>query len=209
MVVNLAQGMTERGLPVDLVAAAAEGPLVDQVPATARLVDLKSKRVLRSLSPLIGYLRRERPRVVVSSMGHANLVALWAARLAPGATPVVVTVHNTMSQSTPQQGLAAETLAASPADVLSVGLGGRGGLPGRGRRPGPDIRPAARAGSGGLQSGDHARRCWRRRGGAPITRGSRAASRRSSSASGASPGRRTSRRSSVRSRRCGGDGLFG
>ena len=107
VVVNLAQGMTERGLPVDLVAAAAEGPLVDQVPARARLVDLKSKRVLRSLSPLIGYIRRERPRVVVSSMGHANLVALWAARLAPGATPVVVTVHNTMSQSTPQQGFAA------------------------------------------------------------------------------------------------------
>ena len=96
--------MTERGLPVDVVAAAAEGPLVEQVPAKARLVDLESKRVVRSLSPLIGYLRRERPRVVVSSMGHANLVALWAARLAPGETPVVVTVHNTMSQSTPQQG---------------------------------------------------------------------------------------------------------
>jgi len=107
VMVNLAQGMTERGLPVDMVAAAAEGPLLEQVPAKARLVNLRSSRVLRSLIPLIGYVRRERPRVVVSSMGHANLVALWAARLAPGDTPVVATVHNTMSQSTPQQGWAA------------------------------------------------------------------------------------------------------
>ena len=108
MAVNLAQGMAERGLPVDVVAAAAEGPLVEQVPARARLVDLKAGRVIGSLLPLAGYIRRERPRVVISSMGHANVVALWAARLAPGSTPVVVTVHNTMSQSTPREGAAAK-----------------------------------------------------------------------------------------------------
>lgn len=102
--VNLAQAMAERGLPVDLVVAAAEGELLEQLPPTVRLVDLRAPRVLRSLWPLAAYLRRERPRVVVSSMGHANLVALWAAKLARRATPVVVTVHNTMSLSTPQQG---------------------------------------------------------------------------------------------------------
>jgi glycosyltransferase involved in cell wall biosynthesis len=107
VMVNLAQGMTERGLAVDVVVAAAEGPLVAQLPSKARLIDLRAGRVLRSLGPLSGYLRRERPRAVVSSMGHANLVALWAARLAPGRTPVLATVHNTMSRSTPQQGLMA------------------------------------------------------------------------------------------------------
>jgi glycosyltransferase involved in cell wall biosynthesis len=107
VIVNLAQGMTERRLPVDVVVAAAEGPLVAQLPPKARLIDLRAGRVLRSLGPLAGYLRRERPRAIVSSMGHANLVALWAARLAPGRTPVLATVHNTMSRSTPQQGLMA------------------------------------------------------------------------------------------------------
>jgi glycosyltransferase involved in cell wall biosynthesis len=104
VIVNLAQGMTDRGRPVDLVAAAAEGALLDQLPPAVRLVDLRAPRVLRSLGPLTGYLRRERPRVLVSSMSHANLVALWAARLARQATPVVVTVHNTMSHSTTEQG---------------------------------------------------------------------------------------------------------
>jgi glycosyltransferase involved in cell wall biosynthesis len=102
--VNLAQGMSERGLPVDLVVAAAEGAFLNQLPPAVRLVDLHAPRVLRSLFPLTSYLRRERPRALVSAMSHANLIALWAARLARQGTPVIATVHNTMSQSTPQQG---------------------------------------------------------------------------------------------------------
>lgn len=105
VIVNLVQGITERGLPVDVVLAAAEGTFLGQLPPAARLVDLRSRRLLRSIGPLIGYLRRERPRVLVSSMSHANLVALWAAKLAGRATPVVVTVHNTLSQTTVASGL--------------------------------------------------------------------------------------------------------
>jgi glycosyltransferase involved in cell wall biosynthesis len=104
VIVNLAQGITERTLPVDLVVAAAEGELLGQLPPGVRLIDLHTPRVLRSLGPLTRYLRHERPMVLVSSMSHANLVALWAGKLANRATPVVVTVHNTMSHSTPQQG---------------------------------------------------------------------------------------------------------
>lgn len=103
VVVNLAQGITERGIRVDLVLAAAEGPLLDQLPPTVRVVDLRARRVLRGLVPLAGYLRRERPRVLVSSMGHANLIAIWAARLAGGVAPLIVTEHNTLSQETQRQ----------------------------------------------------------------------------------------------------------
>jgi glycosyltransferase involved in cell wall biosynthesis len=103
VVVNLAQGITERGIRVDLVLAAAQGPLLDQIPATVRLVDLHAPRVLRSLLPLAGYLRRERPRVLISSMGHANLIAIWAAKLAGGVAPLIVTEHNTLSQETQRQ----------------------------------------------------------------------------------------------------------
>jgi glycosyltransferase involved in cell wall biosynthesis len=110
VVLNLAQGITERGLPVDLVLAAAEGAFLNQLPLDARLVDLRAARVLRSLGPLTGYLRRERPRVLISSMGHANLVALWASRLARRQTPVMVTVHNTLTQTSRQQGRLAGTL---------------------------------------------------------------------------------------------------
>jgi glycosyltransferase involved in cell wall biosynthesis len=106
VVLNLAQGMSERGLPVDLVLTFAEGPFRDQSPPGVRLVDLRGGRMLRTVGPLAGYLRRERPRVLVSSMSHANLVALTAARLAGQGTPVIVTEHNTMSRSAGQSPLA-------------------------------------------------------------------------------------------------------
>lgn len=104
VIVNLAQGLVERGVPVDVVLAAAEGVFLDQLPPAVRVVDLRGRRLLRSVVPLIRYLRRERPRVLVSSMSHANLIALWAAKLAGTRTPVMVTVHNTMSESTRQAG---------------------------------------------------------------------------------------------------------
>ncbi|HWB42701.1 MAG TPA: glycosyltransferase [Gemmatimonadales bacterium] len=104
VIVNLVQGITERGIPVDVVLATKDGVFLDHLPAAARVVDLRAGRLVRSLLPLARYLRRERPRILVSSMSHANLIALWAASLAGGTTPVMVTVHNTMSESTPDEG---------------------------------------------------------------------------------------------------------
>jgi glycosyltransferase involved in cell wall biosynthesis len=103
VIINLAQGLSERGLPVDVVLAAAEGAFLDHLPPSVRVVDLHAGRVLRSFVPLVGYLRRERPRALVSSLTHANVIALVAARLARRGTPVIATVHNTMSESSPQQ----------------------------------------------------------------------------------------------------------
>jgi glycosyltransferase involved in cell wall biosynthesis len=99
VVANLVQGIARRGLPVDVVLAAAEGAFLDQLPPAVRLVDLRASRVLQTLRPLSRYLRSERPRILISSMHHANLVALWAARLAGQQTPVIVTVHSTLSQT--------------------------------------------------------------------------------------------------------------
>lgn len=110
VIVNLVEGIVERGIPVDLVLATATGVFLDQLPSAVRLVDLHAPGVLRSLGPLASYLRRERPRILVSSMSHANLVALWAASLARWASPVMVTEHNTLSHSTDGEGLIARSL---------------------------------------------------------------------------------------------------
>lgn len=110
VVVNLVEGITERGLPVDLVLAEADGVFLSHLPPAVRLVDLGAHRLLGSLRPLAEYLRRDRPRVLVSSMSHANLVALWAARLAGRVTPVIVTEHNTMSQANQHENLVSRGL---------------------------------------------------------------------------------------------------
>ncbi|MEO7136754.1 MAG: glycosyltransferase [Gemmatimonadales bacterium] len=97
VLVNLVNGLVSRGIPVDVVLAAAEGPLLSEVSPAARVVGLGSRRVLPCLMPLARYLRNERPRVLLSSMSHANVVALWARALSRVSTPVIVTVHNTLS----------------------------------------------------------------------------------------------------------------
>jgi glycosyltransferase involved in cell wall biosynthesis len=110
VIVNLAQGIVERGLPVDVVLATAEGAFLAELPPAVRLVDLRAGRLLRSLGPLTAYLRRTRPRVLISSISHANLIALWAARLARRGTPVVVTEHTTVSLANVPGGRLAERL---------------------------------------------------------------------------------------------------
>jgi len=97
VMVNLAHGFVERGLQVDLVLAKAEGPYLSQVPQSVWAVDLKSKRVLYSLPSLVRYLRRERPKALLSAIDHANVVALWAKKLAGVPTRVVVSVRTTIS----------------------------------------------------------------------------------------------------------------
>src|ERR1019366_7683876 len=95
--VNLAHGFVERGLAVDLVQATPDDGFRHAVPEGVRLFDLKAGRSLPSLLPLVRYLRRERPQVVISGAIQTNLVAVWARRLAGVQLQLILTEHNIIS----------------------------------------------------------------------------------------------------------------
>ncbi|HPT62600.1 MAG TPA: glycosyltransferase, partial [Bacillota bacterium] len=97
--INLARGFSEQGLEVDLVLAKAEGPYLSQVPPEVRVIDLDSSRVLTSLPGLVRYLRCERPRTLLSTLDHANIVAIWARKLARVPNRLVVRVASNLSES--------------------------------------------------------------------------------------------------------------
>jgi len=99
MMLNIARGITERGIDVDLVLASSEGPLLQYVPANVRVINLGVARVLESFRPLTTYLRRNQPISLLSTMGHANIIALWARRAANVRTRVVVREANTLSHT--------------------------------------------------------------------------------------------------------------
>lgn len=99
VMLTLARGFAERGRHVDLVLVRAEGPYLSEVPGCVRLVDLRARRTLASLPGLVRYLRRERPEAVLSALDHANVVTLWARQMAGVPERVVVSVHNTLSQT--------------------------------------------------------------------------------------------------------------
>ncbi len=98
VVVGLAAGFSERGLQVDLVLPRAVGSYRNQVTPGVRIVDLRAPRVLASLPALVQYLRRERPQALLSTLDHANLVALWARRMARVPARLVIREANTLSR---------------------------------------------------------------------------------------------------------------
>ena len=105
---NLAQGIHQRGHDVELVLAQAEGPYMAQLPPSLPIVDLargqfvSSSRTFRSLPALMRYLRRQRPDAMLSSLTRANVVALCARRLTGTPQRLVVNEQNTFSHSASQ-----------------------------------------------------------------------------------------------------------
>ena len=101
VMLDLGAGLAEKGNQVDLVLAQAEGPYLGEIPASVRMVELRARhrtglRTLASLPALVRYLRRECPDVLLTGL-HANIVALWARRVAGFPRRVVITEHNTFS----------------------------------------------------------------------------------------------------------------
>lgn len=97
VMVTLANAFAERGYATDLVLATAEGPYLKDVSDQVRVVDLHAGRVSKALLPLARYLRRERPRAMLSAMDHANVVAVAARLLARVPCRLVVSERSTIS----------------------------------------------------------------------------------------------------------------
>ncbi len=96
--VNLLKGMVDReNLVLDLVLGIAEGSFMEQVPAGVNIVNLKSPRVATAILPLVKYLKTVQPDALLSHLGHANVIALFANKLAGSKTKLAVVEHNTLS----------------------------------------------------------------------------------------------------------------
>ena len=112
MAINLAQVFGERGHRVDLVAAQADGRILDALPESVRTINLnawstrlpwvrrKRGRWLPASAPeLAGYLRREAPDVILAGEHYANLAVLYASWLVQAPTRVVLSEANPLSLS--------------------------------------------------------------------------------------------------------------
>lgn len=97
VMVTLANAFSARGFDVDLVLASAQGPYLQDVAPDVRVVNLRAGRVIKALLPLVAYLRREQPVAMLSAMGHANVVAVVAAKLSRTAMRVVISERTTVS----------------------------------------------------------------------------------------------------------------
>lgn len=93
VMVILVNGLVERGVDVDLVLGRAQGPYLSGIDQRVRIVDLESNRVLFCIVPLIRYLRKERPGVMLSALITANIVGVMARRLSGVPLRLVLSEH--------------------------------------------------------------------------------------------------------------------
>jgi glycosyltransferase involved in cell wall biosynthesis len=98
---NLAEGFARKGYSVDFILAQREGYFMDQLPDCVRLIvlnpiALKAGRSIFSLPALVRYMRQERPLALLTGL-HANIIAIWAKKIAGVPLKLVISEHNTFS----------------------------------------------------------------------------------------------------------------
>lgn len=101
---NLVPAVAARGLRVDVLGIRGHGPDYGDLPAGVRRVDLGTRHVTSALPALVRYLRRERPRALLSDKDRVNRVALIARRLAGVDTRVGVRLGTTVSVNLASRG---------------------------------------------------------------------------------------------------------
>ncbi len=95
---TLAAELQAKGAAVTLVVNEAVGELRNAVPASIRLVDLQCRRTSRAISRIAGFLRRERPDVLLSNLNHNNIAAVLANLVAGMPSKVVICQHSVLSK---------------------------------------------------------------------------------------------------------------
>jgi len=99
MIVHLANEFVNKGAHVELILAHKEGEYFQEVRKEVRIIDFAKSRVLWTLLPFARYLRKNRPDVLISTLDHANIIAVFANLLAAKPTKVIVRIANTLSVS--------------------------------------------------------------------------------------------------------------
>ena len=78
IMVILANEFCERGISVDLVLSKAVGPYLADIQPNIRIVNLNASRLIYSIFPLIKYIRKESPKVMLTALNTSNIIAIIA-----------------------------------------------------------------------------------------------------------------------------------
>lgn len=101
---NLIPALARRGYRVDLLKVRRHGPELRDLPSGVEVVDLGSSHTLACLPAVVRYLRRQRPRVLLSDKDRVNRLALLARWLARVPTRSVVRTGTTVSVNLASRG---------------------------------------------------------------------------------------------------------
>jgi len=95
----LAGEFVAKGYAVDLLLAQAEGPYLNEISGDVKVINFDKRHILSCVFVLSGYLKENQPKVLLSALSHANLVAIWAKWISGTKTKVVVSEHNSLEMT--------------------------------------------------------------------------------------------------------------
>lgn len=95
----LANTLAEKGYSVDLILVKAKGSFLRDISKNVRIINLNSSRTLFSIMPLVSYLKREKPKVVMSAMHYVNIILLIAKKISRSNFKLIISEHSTLSFS--------------------------------------------------------------------------------------------------------------
>lgn len=97
--VTVAGALRTAGVDAELIVGDARGALRDALPGDLAVTDLGRRRIRSAVPALVRALRTRRPVCVISTLDHANIVAVVAARLSRSGARAIVRVANTLSEA--------------------------------------------------------------------------------------------------------------
>jgi len=92
------------GIDVVVAIHRREGELLHMLPPDVHVVPLEVARTAQALPKMVRFLRALKPHVLLSSMGHNNIVAVWARAIARTDTAVIISQHNALSRESVEMG---------------------------------------------------------------------------------------------------------
>ncbi|MDY0884247.1 glycosyltransferase [Dongia soli] len=104
LTLNLLPRFREAGYEPSLVLNTRSGALLPYVPEDIRIISLNASRSLKAIGKLSRLLIREQPDILLSNLGHNNIIALWSRALSRASTKVVVCQHSVLSQESLHDG---------------------------------------------------------------------------------------------------------
>lgn len=97
VMITLANNFFKQGYITDLILVEANGPYLKEVEPGVNIISLRSRKAIFSLFPLMLYLRKVRPDIMLSTLPTINIVAVLANKLTRIKTRLFVRVSITAS----------------------------------------------------------------------------------------------------------------
>jgi len=90
----LAENFLKKGYAVDFVLMQERGELLDGLPDSSRVIDLRAARTRNAFLPLVRYIRKERPNAMIVAMWPLTIIGVLATRLSFRPVKLLLSDHN-------------------------------------------------------------------------------------------------------------------